>query len=139
MTSALVVALAVSITPRVHANDAWLSFHQEAAMSVRFTEVAFRNRNAIDISVEVEAPIGMRVLGPLTITANSSELLVLAGITKCDSVQLSATDATHGKYYQTFAVAPPKAGRPAYLTRIEVAYGIASFSGAFDARTQEYD
>jgi hypothetical protein len=107
-------------------------------MSVRFSEIQFRNNNNIDISLTIEAPIGTIVAGPLTVPANSSKT-GNPNVDNCMSVRLTASDSTHGPFSQTFATAPPVAGVPCFLHQVAVSYTIATFRGRVIAHTEDFD
>src|SRR5688572_20246885 len=98
-------------------------------MAVQFREVLFRNDNNIDVTLTVEAPIGTTVSGPQTVPAQTN-VTVTPNVRNCSSVRFIAADPTHGEVRQTFAVAPPTVGRPAFLDRVRTVYTIGNFEGA---------
>ena len=107
-------------------------------MSVNFRTIGFTNRNNIDVSLTVEAPIGSPVGPPRRVPANQM-VTVNPGVRDCLSTLLSVDDGSHTPEIQAFAMVPPKAGEGvrAYLSSVEVAYVVGSFRGSVVSRTDE--
>jgi len=105
-------------------------------MSVRFSAIEFRNRNNVEITVAVEAPIGTALGRPRRVDPNSA-VTITVGVENCPSVLISAEDPAHGTAKQTFAMGKPKAGegRVSYLESVNVEYTIGDFQGGVRAHT----
>lgn len=103
-------------------------------MSVTYSQVEFRNVTGLSIDVSVEAPIGApaanRTVGP------SSTATIRIGVADCRSTKITASDPTHGPFSQTFAVASPSSGVPAYLVSVNTRYNIGDLQGLFVAATE---
>jgi hypothetical protein len=100
-------------------------------MSVQFATVVFNNNNSVDVSLTVEAPIGNRVIGPVTVKLNSSRT-INPRQNDCASVVLRVTsDADPDEETQTFEVVAPL-----YLRTLDVNYLIGSFAGSVNAGTE---
>jgi hypothetical protein len=103
-------------------------------MSIRFGRIAFQNRNSIEVTLTVEAPVGTRVISRKV--AANSRAVVTVGKDDCRSVLLHVEDSAHHEATQTVSMETPKSsqGRPAYLESLKVEYTIGDFKGTVQSR-----
>ena len=104
-------------------------------MSVKFDAVSFHNKNSIDTTVAIEAPIGTTVV-PGTVVPMKTTVKIPVNRENCVSVAIIANDGSHEER-QTFEVNRPATGTgvPAYLVSVELEYSIGTFKGGFTAHT----
>jgi hypothetical protein len=104
-------------------------------MAVRLSEIVFANRNSIDVSLRVEAPVGRIVVDNHKVPALST-YRVAPGIDDCGSVLLAAGDDVHGVVQQAFVVARPAAGQPSYISHLAAHHVVGSILGTLRAQTE---
>jgi hypothetical protein len=104
-------------------------------MSVPFKQVRFLNLNALPVNVTIEAPIGIHAAGPTSIGAAMTSTIPLS-VVDCVSCRITASYTANEASSQTFIVAPPVNGAPAFLDHVNVSYVIPAFTGCMTACTE---